>query len=793
MKFDEFYSKIPNPIDNDETLMEIIQTYSDTTFGIEQEFYNYLTRRVARDEKDEINKSDRNTFHVLLFNKIKNSIKNLTKEKYIELTKNGHGNSLLKLRKELLNVEDAKTVDEVNQIMNKIANKGLESTLRYYFAGSLVGGSWQHVSLHNTSGKLENYDNVEHRLYLNVARQDIYKLATILVEKMYEHNYPFYFKFDPYASRDDSLVIYSSSEHFLDNLEVLREIEQEYPEIVSRCKRPTILSGQVKNWIGYGSEPINGSEKRQSFNSVRTPIILNSIKEEWKNFIANNRKAKVMVNNKEMTFEELMADFCADKLLEEMKKNFNSFKGTEEEFQEKYGYGRKELESPRVPQIIKGIFKTQLPKIIEGYVKNDLKPEIKLNTRSKTYSIKYYVSDFSKDIKQILPYIVKNSPNLLESIRKRIKTELQKNGVNPNKICFDTYAEKSLKEFLEKLEKSKTPPLIKPSSRKKIETKAVVEQPKLEPKVETKAVIEQPKVEPKVKKNEQGNPAIFAKKEKTSIVDSIKKAKEKKETPIFANPKMEKESMVDKLKQEMSKKQNIQPKIKREYSHEDLEKADLNMLISRLNPAHLKKTMKLPNGTTMGLVEYLELIVFPHLPENGIIILENGMPMPIIHFIEHGVLGECQEKYNGNFPKYLYEKTKTNCGVLKLKNNGKDFDIDAEEITEYINQALLIRPLELPNNVKIPTPIYLKEYYANHIPYNGIVALPDGTKMTAPMYVEKILLNLLESKYNGNLPLALFETTRQNNGTIDLNLDNFDRNYESMLAMSNRMPDKPGR
>ena len=244
MKFDEFYSKLPNPIDSDEILMEIINTYSQTYLGLEEEFYSNLVKTVPRSESDKINIRDKHTFQVLIFNKIKNSIKNLTKEKYIELTKYGHGNSLLKLRKELLNVEDAKTLDEVNQIMNKIAQTGLEKTLKYYFAGVVASSSWQHVSFHNTSGKLENYDKVEHRLYLNVARQDIYKLATILVEKMYKYSFPFYFKFDPKASRDDTLVIYSSSEHFLDNLEILKEVEQEYPEIVSRCKRPTILSGQ---------------------------------------------------------------------------------------------------------------------------------------------------------------------------------------------------------------------------------------------------------------------------------------------------------------------------------------------------------------------------------------------------------------------------------------------------------------------------------------------------------------------------------------------------------------------
>jgi len=86
----------------------------------------------------------------------------------------------------------------------------------------------------------------------------------------------------------------------------------------------------------------------------------------------------------------------------------------------------------------------------------------------------------------------------------------------------------------------------------------------------------------------------------------------------------------------------------------------------------------------------------------------------------------------------------------------------------------------LPDRKMISTPEYIREYYAKHIPYNGIVTLANGNKVSAPRYIEEILLYTVESKYNGNLPLALFETTRKNNGTIDISKKNYQLNSTKM-------------
>ena len=82
-------------------------------------------------------------------------------------------------------------------------------------------------------------------------------------------------------------------------------------------------------------------------------------------------------------------------------------------------------------------------------------------------------------------------------------------------------------------------------------------------------------------------------------------------------------------------------------------------------------------------LRYLQNIVFPHMPENGVIVLKNGSAIPVKQFVEEGILSECQTQYNGNIYQYLLEKTKSKFGVLKLK--GKK---DAVEIEDGVSKSL---------------------------------------------------------------------------------------------------------
>ena len=76
-----------------------------------------------------------------------------------------------------------------------------------------------------------------------------------------------------------------------------------------------------------------------------------------------------------------------------------------------------------------------------------------------------------------------------------------------------------------------------------------------------------------------------------------------------------------------------------------------------INPELMKKRLKLPNGVELSARQYIQEVVYPYLPSNGVVVLNNGATLSIKQFIEECVMFECQEKYNGDFDRYFAERT----------------------------------------------------------------------------------------------------------------------------------------
>ena len=129
----------------------------------------------------------------------------------------------LKMRNYLRNVPDVFTMKEADEIFcGSKDDKELENALEKYSWKSFGSGSgWVHVCSRYLTAKKDQYPNIEHRLYLNTESLDTYKMTTYLVEKCDEHHLPYYFKFDQYADRDDTIVIYSSTDNLPKYLEIL--------------------------------------------------------------------------------------------------------------------------------------------------------------------------------------------------------------------------------------------------------------------------------------------------------------------------------------------------------------------------------------------------------------------------------------------------------------------------------------------------------------------------------------------------------------------------------------------
>ena len=92
--------------------------------------------------------------------------------------------------------------------------------------------------------------------------------------------------------RDESLVIYSDNQHFLDYVNICDEIKRENPDM--KFYSPPIFTGVHNEYLGYGEEPVGGGV---SFNSVRAPLVMNAIKSsmaEMKKIYNTNQEADIL-------------------------------------------------------------------------------------------------------------------------------------------------------------------------------------------------------------------------------------------------------------------------------------------------------------------------------------------------------------------------------------------------------------------------------------------------------------------------------------------------------------------
>lgn len=697
MELMELYNQIHNPIDDISVIEKLINSYANNSKGFGG-YYGQLTKTVQKEHnKGQYYREDADRFYAMLFNKWKNSIVAMTRDEFVELYKQGsYGQDFIKMRNYLKNIPDVSTMKEADEIFyGSKSDKELEDALEKYSWKSFGGGSgWIHVCSRYLTAKKDQYPNVEHRLYLDTESLDTYKMTTYLVEKCDEHNLPYYFKFDQYADRDDTIVIYSSTENLTKYVEILQEIKREHPELVSRAKEPPVLTGKIDGWIGYGSEPAKTPDgQRHSFNEIRAKVLENSIGKVTKQWIMNHRNQQITYQGQKMLFQEYIAMKSTEKLIADLERRYLSYEENDKKVaqrngirynpttvNDRLGYTLQDVRSPQFKQNIYRVLRdkmiSSLPQVCNGSYKD--MDAINMNVRNGK-QITFSGYDLEIIIQQLSVNISKNDPNFISSVQAEIKNNAKQYGIDSEKFCFDTKARETMRTMTSQREAQKQ------QQARQVETK--IKQPQNDKAVSTKSI--------------------------------------------------------------------------------DMNSLNVQTLPEIINPALMERKMKLPNGAEISARQYIQEIVCPQLPKNGIVILDNGAVLPVKQFIEEGVMFECQEKYNGDFPRYMAERTRNNLGVISIENGDEKYEINPVEITEFINPALLEKKVKLPNGVEISARQYIQEVYAPHIPANGRVTLSNGVDISVKQYIEEELLWKDQEKYNGDISQILYNATRNNTGTIN--------------------------
>ena len=737
MELMEIYNQIHNPIDDPRVIEKLINAYANLSkdFG---GYYGQLTKTVQKEHnKGQYYREDADRFYAMLFNKWKNSIVAMTRDEFVQLYRKGsYGQDFIKMRNYLKNVPDVSTMKEADEIFygNK-GDKELESALDKYSWKSFGGESgWIHVCSRYLTAKKDQYPNVEHRLYLDTESLDTYKMITYLVEKCDEHHLPYYFKFDQYANRDDTIVIYSSTENLTKYVEILQEIKKEHPDLVSRAKEPPVLTGQIDGWIGYGSEPSKTPDgERQSFNEVRAKTLEHSIGTVTKQWIMSHRNQEITYQDQKLSFQDYVAMKSAEKLVADLEKRFLYYEEKDKKVAQRdgktynqltvidrLGYALQDVRSSQFKQSVYRILKdnmgTLLPRICNGSYKD--MDTINMTVRNGK-KITFSGDDLETIIQRLSVNIAKNDPNFIPTVQATIKKEASQYGIDSEKFCFDTKAREKMRTI---------------TAQKEAQRQQQVQQQPPVSNTPQQTVLTNGATDP--------NKYLGASGEKHEVMEQTVNAEDTKSV--------------------------------------DLSSLDVQTLPQMINPALMERKMKLPNGAEIPAKQYIQEVVYPQLPKNGVVILDNGAVLPVKQFIEEGVMFECQEKYNGDFPKYMAERTRSNLGVVTVGNGDERYDLNPVEITEYINPALLNKIVKLPNGVEISARQYIQEVYAPHIPANGMVTLSNGAEIPVKQYIEEVLLWEGQEKYNGDIEQILYNTTRNNTGIVNADPKNL---QEALIKM----------
>ena len=737
MELMEIYNQIHNPIDDPRVIEKLINAYANLSKGFGG-YYGQLTKTVQKEHnKGQYYREDADRFYAMLFNKWKNSIVAMTRDEFVQLYRKGsYGQDFIKMRNYLKNVPDVSTMKEADEIFygNK-GDKELESALDKYSWKSFGGESgWIHVCSRYLTAKKDQYPNVEHRLYLDTESLDTYKMITYLVEKCDEHHLPYYFKFDQYANRDDTIVIYSSTENLTKYVEILQEIKKEHPDLVSRAKEPPVLTGQIDGWIGYGSEPSKTPDgKRQSFNEVRAKTLEYSIGTVTKQWIMSHRNQEITYQDQKLSFQDYVAMKSAEKLVADLEKRFLYYEEKDKKVAQRngktynqltvidrLGYALQDVRSSQFKQSVYRILKdhmgTLLPRICNGSYKD--MDTINMNVRNGK-KITFSGDDLETIIQRLSVNIAKNDPNFIPTVQATIKKEASQYGIDSEKFCFDTKTREKMRTI---------------TAQKEAQRQQQVQQ--------------QPPVSNTPQQTVLTNGAADSNKYLGASGENY---------------------------EVMKQTVNVE-----DTKSVDLSSLDVQTLPQMINPALMERKMKLPNGAEIPAKQYIQEVVYPQLPKNGVVILDNGAVLPVKQFIEEGVMFECQEKYNGDFPKYMAERTRSNLGVVTVGNGDERYDLNPVEITEYINPALLDKKVKLPNGVEISARQYIQEVYAPHIPANGMVTLSNGAEIPVKQYIEEVLLWEGQEKYNGDIEQILYNTTRNNTGIVNADPKNL---QEALIKM----------
>lgn len=277
MSIPNFVAQVSNPFDDLTNISKIVASYSRGNLYNSIQHQNVESKVVGIYDTRQEDK-----FYADIFNVWKKNVVTMTQEEYLKLAaRKKVDKDFIEMRKYLKTVGDVKTKKEVMDILYKNNSQELLDALEKYnpFDQSM---SWSYCTNRYLDNRRSKGYGINHRLYLNVDSNKVHKLANEFIKKCGEMHLLYEFKFDAYANRADTFVVYCSDDNLLLFVKILELIKQENKDLEHAFHKPPLLTGAYKGWIGYGEEYDKAKSSYSDDRANYLSQVLDADFKEWK-------------------------------------------------------------------------------------------------------------------------------------------------------------------------------------------------------------------------------------------------------------------------------------------------------------------------------------------------------------------------------------------------------------------------------------------------------------------------------------------------------------------------------
>lgn len=395
MTLEDIYNVVQNPL-TPEKLPVLFQEIAENT-----NVYNAL---IGGGNTEKVYRNNDKELHVKLAERWRQELASLTETEIEEKEQRVKNFSTLPLNcRNLPQINNYETAMKLlKQIPHQYAWTFKENNWEYFQSTELVGNA------------KEIEENMRTRIYINCSLDNIGDFIEEIMDRCKIANLPIYLKtlmFD--TKRKDRILLWVDSKNLVGYIEVLKEILADNPSW--EMEDPPILTGKILNGIGIASEPNesnlrnNTFGEKHSFNSLRAPIILETTEQMLKKaFNQIPLEKPYNVSNEFFRF-----------LSEEISKGLRI-----------YGITRP---SKDIYDSMTGDA-TTLNMIVQK-TKNIDTERAKLLADSIEYD---FSQDIKKAMKRCLPYIENDLKGFNQGYLNELKKRLQLQGLDPEKICFNS-------------------------------------------------------------------------------------------------------------------------------------------------------------------------------------------------------------------------------------------------------------------------------------------------------------------------------------------------------------------